>query len=101
MSCFWFPTSGWVAFGQSRACTWANGSTGSPVSWASPCKGQSWLFSPHQFRKTFARFVAKRDRTQLFALSDHFKHVSIAMTAKSYVGSDFKLQELISEESQA
>jgi len=63
--------------------------------------GKPWPFSPHQFRKTFARFVARRDRSQLLALSDHFKHASIAMTAKGYVGNDFDLKELIDHESQA
>jgi integrase len=45
-------------------------------------EGKPWRFTPHQFRKTFARFVARRDRSQLMALSDHFKHASIAMTAR-------------------
>jgi integrase len=64
-------------------------------------EGKPWPFSPHQFRKTFARFVARRDRSQLMALADHFKHASIAMTAKGYVGNDFDLKELIDHESQA
>jgi hypothetical protein len=63
--------------------------------------GKPWHFSSHQFRKTFARFVARRDRSQLLALSDHFKHFSIAMTAKGYVGNDFDLKELIDQEGQA
>ncbi len=63
-------------------------------------EGAPWPFSAHQFRKTFARFVAKRDRTQLLALSDHFKHVSVAMTAKGYVGTDFDLFELVAHEAQ-
>jgi integrase len=62
--------------------------------------GAPWQFSAHQFRKTFARFVAKRDRTQLLALADHFKHVSVAMTAKGYVGTDFDLFELVAHEAQ-
>jgi integrase len=64
-------------------------------------EGKPWHFSPHQFRKTFARFVARRDRSQLLALSDHFKHASIAMTAKGYVGNDFDLKDLIDDEGQA
>jgi integrase len=63
-------------------------------------EGKPWPFSPHQFRKTFARFVARRDRSQLMALADHFKHASIAMTAKGYVGSQFDLKELIDQEGQ-
>jgi integrase len=64
-------------------------------------EGKPWLFRPHQFRKTFARFIARRDRSQLLALSDHFKHASIAMTGKGYVGNDFDLKELIDHEGQA
>jgi integrase len=63
-------------------------------------EGKPWHFSPHQFRKTFARFIARRDRSQLLALSDHFKHVSIAMTAKGYVGNNFDLKDLIDHEGQ-
>ena len=59
-----------------------------------------WHFSTHQFRKTFARFIARRDRSQLLALADHFKHASVAMTAKGYVGNDFDLHELVDHESQ-
>jgi integrase len=64
-------------------------------------EGKPWPLSPHQFRKTFARFIARRDRSQLMALADHFKHVSIAMTARGYVGNDFDLKELIDQEGQA
>jgi integrase len=63
-------------------------------------EGKPWPFRPHQFRKTFARFVARRDRSQLMALSDHFKHASVAMTFKGYVGNDFDLKELIDHEGQ-
>jgi integrase len=60
--------------------------------------GKVWLFSSHQFRKTFARFVARKDRSQLLGLSQHFKHASVAMTARGYIGTDFDLHELIDEE---
>ena len=63
--------------------------------------GKPWVFSSHQFRKTFARFIAQRDRSHLLGLAEHFKHVSIAMTARGYVGSDFDLHQLIDEEAQA
>jgi integrase len=36
----------------------------------------------HQFRKTFARFVALSDQGSIFALMRHFKHVSVAMTER-------------------
>ena len=64
-------------------------------------EGKRWVFTPHQFRKTFARFVARGDRSQLLALTDHFKHVSVAMTSRGYVGTDFELHDLIDEESRA
>ncbi len=64
-------------------------------------EGKQWVFTPHQFRKTFARFVARGDRSQLLALADHFKHASVAMTSRGYVGSDFELHELVDEGSRA
>ncbi|WP_240502342.1 hypothetical protein [Sphingomonas panacis] len=64
-----------------------------------PHEGRTWEFSSHQFRKTFARFIARGDRTQLLALADHFKHASVAMTSRGYVGTDFELHQLINEES--
>jgi hypothetical protein len=64
-------------------------------------EGRIWPLSPHQFRKTFARFVARGDRSNLLALAAHFKHVSVAMTSRGYVGTDFELHELIDEEARA
>ena len=64
-------------------------------------EGKAWPLSPHQFRKTFARFVARGDRSNLLALAAHFKHVSVAMTSRSYVGTDYELHELIDEEARA
>ncbi|MEV8853714.1 hypothetical protein AB0Z81_27905, partial [Klebsiella pneumoniae] len=63
--------------------------------------GKPWRFSTHQFRKTFARFIARRDRTQLLGLAEHFKHASVAMTARGYVGNDFDLHGLIDHEARA
>jgi integrase len=57
--------------------------------------GQPWHLTTHQGRKTFARFVGRRDRTGLHALQAHFGHVSRVMTDRAYVGSDFDLGELI------
>ncbi len=62
-------------------------------------EGRVWPLSPHQLRKTFARFVARGDRSHLLALAAHFKHVSVAMTSRGYVGTDYELHELIDEES--
>ena len=59
---------------------------------------EDWRISPHQARKTFARFVGKRDRTGLHALQKHFGHVSRVMTDSAYVGTDFELTELIDKE---
>ena len=64
-------------------------------------EGEVWPLSPHQFRKTFARFVARGDRSHLLALAAHYKHVSVAMTSRGYVGTDFELHELIDEEARA
>lgn len=58
---------------------------------------RDWKISLHQFRKTFARFVARMDKSNLRALSRHFHHTSLAMTDGSYVGGDFELSELVSE----
>ncbi len=63
--------------------------------------GEVWPLSPHQFRKTFARFVARGDRSNLLALAKHYKHVSIAMTSRGYVGTDFDLHQLVDGESRA
>lgn len=62
-----------------------------------PCKedGSPWHLTTHQGRKTFARFVGKRDRTGLHALQHHFGHVTRIMTDSAYVGTDFDLGELV------
>lgn len=64
-------------------------------------EGRPWVFTSHQFRKTFARFVARGDRSQLLGLAEHFKHASVAMTSRGYVGTDFELHELVDEEARA
>jgi len=60
-------------------------------------EGKPWPLSTHQGRKTFARFVALRDRTGLFALAQHLGHRDRQMTDKGYVGNDYALQEEIEE----
>lgn len=57
--------------------------------------GSFWHLTTHQGRKTFARFVGKRDRTGLHALQHHFGHVTRIMTDSAYVGTDFDLGELV------
>ncbi|WP_454798672.1 integrase [Novosphingobium lindaniclasticum] len=63
-------------------------------------EGEPWHLSTHQGRKTFARFVGKRDRTGLEALQAHLGHVTRAMTDRGYVGTDFQLDELIDRHAQ-
>jgi hypothetical protein len=53
---------------------------------------------PHAARKTFARFVVRRDKTTLEALAHHFGHVHRLVTDHSYVGSDIELACLLEEE---
>jgi hypothetical protein len=60
--------------------------------------GRPWHLTPNQGRKTFARFVGRRDRTGLHALAAHFGHVTRIMTDTSYVGTDFELGDLIDAE---
>jgi integrase len=59
--------------------------------------GQPFHLHPHMFRRTFARHVARHDTTNLLALKEHFKHVSLSMT-DYYVGSDLELWTLMIEE---
>ncbi len=58
-------------------------------------KGRRWRFSSHQGRKTFARFVALRDRTALYALAQHLGHRDVRHTDRSYVGTDYQLEREI------
>lgn len=45
-------------------------------------EGGTWHLSSHQGRKTFARFVGRRDRTGLAALSKHLGHVTRRTAAR-------------------
>ena len=60
-------------------------------------KGCPFHLHPHMFRRTFARHVVRHDTTNLLALKEHFKHISLAMT-DYYVGSDLELWTLMVEE---
>ncbi len=61
-------------------------------------KGAAWRLSTHQGRKTFARFVALRDRTGLFALAQHLGHRDRAITDTGYAGTDYALLREIETE---
>lgn len=58
-------------------------------------RGRRWRFSSHQGRKTFARFIALRDRTALHALARHLGHRDVRETDQGYVGTDYQLNEEI------
>jgi hypothetical protein len=60
--------------------------------------GKAWRLTTHQGRKTFARFVALRDRSNLFALAEHLGHRERAVTDQGYGGSDYRLNEEIKAE---
>ncbi len=48
-------------------------------------------FRTHQWRKTFALYMLRTDPRMLPAISQHFKHMSMAMTEQGYVGNDPEL----------
>ncbi len=58
-------------------------------------QGKPWRLSSHQGRKTFARFVALRDRTALYALAQHLGHRDVRQTDAAYVGTDHNLEREI------
>ena len=60
-------------------------------------RGRIFQIHPHMFRRTFARQVVRHDTTNLLALKEHFKHLSLSMT-DYYVGSDLELWALMVEE---
>jgi hypothetical protein len=45
----------------------------------------------HQWRKTFALYLFRVDSRMLPAISQHFKHLSLAMTEQGYIGKDWEL----------
>lgn len=59
---------------------------------------QNWRVSSHQWRKSFAQYVVRSDNSLLRAVSEHFKHVSLAMTSEDYIGNDVELLELLDDE---
>lgn len=61
-------------------------------------QGQPWRLSTHQGRKTFARFISRKDKTGLYALQAQLGHVTRAMTDRGYAGTDTELLEEIIQE---
>jgi hypothetical protein len=47
-----------------------------------------WALRTHAWRKTFALYTLRTDPRMLPAISQHFKHVSLAMTEQNYIGND-------------
>lgn len=60
--------------------------------------GKPWRLATHQGRKTFARFVALRDRSSLFALAQHLGHRDRAISDMHYAGNDYALEQEIGSE---
>ncbi len=58
---------------------------------------RDWNLTTHQWRKAFAQYVIRSDERLLPALSDHFKHMSLAMTEQGYLGSDPELLGLLDD----
>jgi len=51
----------------------------------------------HQWRKTFALYVIQVDSRMLPHISQHFKHLSLAMTEQGYIGRDPEIIEAMSD----
>ena len=66
--------------------------------------GQPYLLHSHQFRRTYARFIARAELGDLLTLRDHFGHWSLDMTVYYADGgaddyeADTELLEMITEE---
>jgi integrase len=57
----------------------------------------SWHLTTHQWRKSFALYTLRTDSRMLTAISQHFKHVSLAMTSEHYIGRDLELLGLMDD----
>lgn len=49
----------------------------------------------HQWRKTWALYMFRSDRRMLPAISQQFKHLSLAMTEQGYIGNDPRVIEAL------
>lgn len=63
-----------------------------------PPELQSWRVSTHQWRKNFAIYMVRTDACLIQGVRDHFKHMSIAMTERGYLGVDPEMLGLIDDE---
>lgn len=53
------------------------------------------ILRPHQWRKTFAIWLYRYDSGLIAAISEQFKHLSLAMTEEGYLGNDPLLLETL------
>jgi integrase len=58
---------------------------------ALPKEVKDWHLTSHQWRKSFALYTIRTDSRMLPAVSQHFKHLTLAMTEQAYVGNDAEL----------
>lgn len=63
-----------------------------------PREYRSWQLSTHQWRKSFAMYMVRSDARMLPAVRDHFKHMSIVMTERGYLGRDPEMLGLLEDE---
>ncbi|GAA5664900.1 hypothetical protein Brsp07_03398 [Brucella sp. NBRC 14130] len=63
-----------------------------------PPELRSWRVSTHQWRKSFANYMVRTDARLIHGVRDHFKHMSIAMTERGYLGTDPEMLGLIDDE---
>lgn len=56
---------------------------------------QGDCITTHQWRKTWALYMFRSDRRMLPAISQQFKHLSLAMTEQGYIGNDSRLIEAL------
>ncbi len=66
---------------QNRLATTGSGWVRSRIKKLAEVAGSDWDFAPHQFRRTFAKYVVHNNLGDLRYLRDHFKHWSLDMTA--------------------
>ena len=57
-----------------------------------------WNLTTHQWRKSFAIYMVRSDPRLLPAVRDHFKHMSVAMTERGYLGQDVEMLGMLDDE---